>query len=159
MRRPVSQRLLLAADLSGTIEKRAKRQADPRAAIDAEISRSAREIETINDRLVRLYEDYADTLLTEREYARNKARYEERAAALRRRMDDLSQRAALVSDVSDNRWLAAARAFQNPTELTREMLEAMVERIVVSGPENVDVVWKFRDEFALLESCAGEEAC
>ena len=60
---------------------------------------------------------------------------------------------------SNNRWLAAARSFQNPAELTREMLEAVVERIVITDPENIDVIWKFKDEFKLLESCAsaGEE--
>jgi len=76
-------------------------------------------------------------------------------------MDELSKRAAVIAGASmaDNRWLAAAWSFQNPVELTREMLEAIIERIVVCGPDNVEVVWKFTDEFALLESCTREEAC
>jgi hypothetical protein len=39
------------------------------------------------------------------------------------------------------------------------MLEAIVERIVVYGPDRIDVTWKFADEFALLESYAREEVC
>ena len=33
----------------------------------------------------------------------------------------------------------------------------MVERIVVHTPDRIDIVWKFQDEFALLESCADGE--
>jgi len=157
----VTQRLAMAANLGAVIEKRAKRQANPRAVLDAEISRVTRELASINTRLAGLYENYADKLLSEQEYVRIKAEYENRAAALRKRTEELSQRAAVVADVSasDNRWLSAARAFQNPTELTREMLEALIEKIVVNSPIDINVIWNHRDEFALLESCAREEAC
>ncbi len=158
----VADRLRLASNLAEVIEKRSKRQDNPRAAVDAALAKTAGELEGMSGRLVRLYEDYADKMLTEQEYVRNKARYEKQAEELRRRLDVLSQRAALLSGLSasDNRWLAAARSFQNPEKLTREMLEAIVERIVVTGTDKIEVVWNFRDEFALLEACApaGEEA-
>jgi len=82
--------------------------------------------------------------------------YEKRAESLCQSINELSRRAAVVEDVSvsDNRWLKAVRDFQNPVELTREMLEAIVERIEVSGSENINVIWKFNDEFSLLEKCA-----
>jgi len=52
----VARELKTASNLGAIIEKRAKRQVNPRAAIDAEISRAARELETINRRLAGLYE-------------------------------------------------------------------------------------------------------
>ena len=154
--RLITEKLASASNLADLIEKRLKRQGNPRAAVDTAISRAAAELGKMNERMVKLYEDYADKLLTEQEYARNKARYENQAALLRQRMDELSKQAAVLADMpsSDNRWLKAARAFQNPTELTREMLEAIVERIVIYGPDKIDVVWNFRDELALLEVCA-----
>jgi DNA invertase Pin-like site-specific DNA recombinase len=160
---PVAEELQRARNLGAIIEKRSKRQANPRAALDAEINRAARELETINQRLAKLYENYADKLLTEMEYIGLKAEYERRAESVRSRTEDLSRRAALVSDVSEsnNRWLSAARAFQNPTELTREMLEAVVERIEVYDPGTVKIIYKYKDEFEMLKSCAeadsGEE--
>lgn len=155
----VAEKLRSASNLAKIIEKRTARQGNPRAAIDAEISRTARELETINDRMAGLYENFADRLLTEHEYVRIKAGYERQTESLRERMDALSQRAAVISDVSesDNHWLAAARSFQNPTQLTRAMLEAIVDRIMVYNPETIEVEWKFKDEFALLEACAKEE--
>lgn len=157
----VSRELQSAAGLGAIIEKRAARHSNPRAAIDAGISRAAHEIETLNGKAVRIYEDYVGKLLTEQEYVRIKTEYSRRIERHRQRMEELSRRATLMAEASasDNRWLAAARAFQNPVELTREMLEALVERIVVSGADNITVEWKFRDEFALLEACAGEEVC
>ena len=55
--------------------------------------------------------------------------------------------------VSENRWLKAARDFQNPIELTREMLEAIVKGVKVYDAKRVEIVWKFGDELALLEDC------
>ena len=155
----IADRLQLATNLAAIIEKRSKRQENPRTVIDGEINRIARELENIRERVTGLYENYADRVLSEHEYVKLKADYESRAESARQRMDELSQRVAVVADVSvsNNRWLAAARSFQNPTELTREMLEALVERIVITGSEHIDIIWKFRDEFALLESCASAE--
>jgi len=155
----VADKLRSARNLGVIIEKRAKRQENPRAMLDSQIAKVSRELETLNQRLSGLYESYVDKILTEGEYVKIKAEYEGRAENLRARIDDLSRRAAVVADVSasDNRWLKAARDFQNPTELTREMLEAIVERIVIHSPARIEVVWKFSDEFAFLETCAAEE--
>lgn len=152
----VVDRLRTAANLSDIIVKRSRRQENPRAVIDAEISLVARELEGMNGKLVRLYEDFADKILDERQYVQIKKKYEQQAEALRQRADDLSQRAAIITDVSasNNRWLAAARSFQNPDRLTREMLEAIVERIVIKDTEHIEVIWSFDDEFKLLEACA-----
>jgi predicted nucleic acid-binding Zn-ribbon protein len=158
----VVEKLQSAANLGAVIEKRMKQQANPRAALDSEIARASRELETINMRLAGLYESYVDKLLTESEYVGMKSEYESRIESLRDRMDELSRRASVMSDVSasDNRWLKAARDFQNPTVLTREMVEALIERIEVNASDRVDVVWRFADEFELLKKCAsqGKEA-
>lgn len=154
----VVDQLRLASNLAAIIEKRAKRQENPRAVLDAEITKVTRKLSESADRLAGLYENYADKTISEQEYVRLKRGYENDAVTFRARLEELSQRAALVEDVSaaNNRWLAAARSFQNPTELTREMLEALVERIVITNADSIDVIWKFRDEFARLEVCAKE---
>jgi len=150
----VADKLQSAANLGAIIEKRAKRQTNPRAVLDSEISRISRELETLNQRMAGLYENYVVKLLNEQEYVHIKSEYERRADSLRLNIDELSRRATTIADVTDNHWLLAARAFQNPVKLTREMLEAVVERVEVFSPERVEMVWKFRDEFELLDICA-----
>lgn len=106
-----------------------------------------------------MYENYVDKLLSEREYVRIKGEYEHKSKVLQERIDGLSRRMSILSGTApaDNRWLKAAGDFLNPAELTREMLEAIVERIEVSGPASIHMVWRFKDDFSLLETCAGEE--
>ena len=154
----IAERLQSVTNLCTVIEKRTKQQADPRAALNAEIAHTSRELETITGRLAGLYESYIEKLLTESDYINIKAEYESRIESFRQRIDELSRRAALMADISasDNRWLKAAKEFQNPTELTRNMIEALVERIEVSGPNRIEVVWKFADEFELLRECASQ---
>jgi len=155
----VSGELKRAANLGAIIEKRTMSQTDPRSVIQGEISKTAHEIENISGRLSRLYENYVEGLLIETEYIIVKTEYERRTAALREKAEQLSERAAVIMDVSvsGNPWLKAARDFQNPKTLTREMLEALVEQVTVFGPGNIKVAWKYRDEFELLEACATEQ--
>ena len=150
----VAEELRKAANLAAIIEKRTKSQVNPRALLDREITRISNELTTITERIGKLYEDYVDKLLNEREYVAMKAKYEGRAETLRQNIDSLSERAAVVADVSasNNHWLKAARDFQNPESLTREMLEAIVDKILIFSPSHVEVVWKFGDELRLLES-------
>ena len=150
----VSEELGKAANLAAVIEKRTKSQVNPRALLDREITRISNELTAITERISKLYEDYVDKLLNEREYVAMKAKYEGRAEMLRQNIDSLSERAAVVADVSasNNHWLKAARDFQNPEKLTREMLEAIVDKILIFSPSHVEVVWKFGDELRLLES-------
>jgi DNA invertase Pin-like site-specific DNA recombinase len=148
-----AEELRKAANLAAIIEKRTKRQSNPRALLDKEITRISRELETISQRIGKLYEDYVDKLLDEREYVAMKAKYEGRAESLRQNIDSLSERAAVVADVnaSNNHWLKAVRDFQNPEKLTREMLEAIVDRVLIFSPDRVKVCWKFGDELKMLE--------
>jgi len=130
------------------------------AALDAEVASSSRELEKKNEQLVKLYDNYALKIINEREYLQIKAQYELEMDSLRERLEGLARRAALMADTldSDNRWLKASQDFISPKTLTREMLEALVERIIVSGPEKIDIIWKFDDDYALLKSCSEEEA-
>ena len=157
----VAEELRKAANLATIIEKRTKNQVNPRALLDREITRISNELNTITGRIGKLYEDYVDKLLDEREYVAIKTKYESRAEVLRQNIGNLSERAAVVADVSasNNRWLKAARDFQSPEKLTREMLEAIVDKILIFSPSHVEVVWKFGDDLKLLEVIAekGEE--
>ena len=156
----VTDALQTASNLGAIIEKRAKQQVNPRATLDAEITRTSQELETVNQRIAGLYESYVDKLLSEMEYVNMKTVYENRAGALRQKIDHLSIQATTIVDVSksNNQWLKATRDFQNPSELTREMLVAIVERIEVYSAERVVIVWKFKDEYALLESYVSENS-
>ena len=154
----VSDRLKLVANMGAIIEKRAKNRQNLRAALDAEIAVSSRELEKKNEQLAKLYDNYAVKIVNEREYLQHKSRYEREAESLRKRLDDLARRVALMADTfdSDNQWLKASQEFISLKTLTREMLEALVEKIVITHAGEIDMVWKFGDDYALLQSCSEE---
>lgn len=154
----IANRLKLVSDMSAIIEKRAKSRQNPRIALDTEITASSKALEKKNNQLVRAYENYAVKILNEREYLQIKGRYEAEAEALQRRLDDLAQHLAIMANApsANNRWSKAARDFVSPQALTREMLEALVDKIVVNGSGHANVIWKFADDFALLESVSQE---
>lgn len=133
-----------ASGLGAIIEKQAKRQANPRAVWDKEIARATGELNTINQRIGKLYEDYVDKLLDEWEYTAIKSKYEVRADALCRDIGNLADRAA-SAPAENNQWLAAAQSFQSPEKLTRAMVEAIVSRINIYSSNRLEVVWKFGD--------------
>lgn len=154
----IANRLAMVTEMGAIIEKRAKSRQDPRITLDAEITASSRELERKSGQLIRAYEDYANKILNEREYLQIKGRYEAEAETQRGRLDDLARRAALIANTSesDNRWIKATQEFAFPKTLTREMLEALVDKILVDGSGHATVVWKFDDDFALLKSFSEE---
>ena len=154
----VANRLKLVSNMGAIIEKRAKSRQNPRAALDAEITASSRELEKKNEQLVKLYDNYALKIINERDYLQLKSRYEREAQSLRERLDDLARRASLMADTfdADNQWLKASQDFISPKILTREMLEALVEKIEITHAGDIHMVWKFDDDYTLLESCSKE---
>ena len=148
-----SEKLKMVGDLSSIIEKRTKSSVNPRVALDNEIANATHKLTAISQRLTGLYEDYIEKLFSESEYVNIKAEYERREKSLRDLVDELALRASEIANItsSDNRWLAAVREFQNPTQLTRDMLTAMIEKIVVYSRDKINVVWKFKDEFSQLQ--------
>ena len=54
-----------------------------------------------------------------------------------------------------NKWLATFSRFMENKSLTREMVQAMVERVEVSDLNKVSVTFKFRDELEALMTEVG----
>ena len=155
----VKKQLQLTGDMSHVIGKRIKQLGNPQETLERRIAAEHREIGAYNDKLIRLYEDYADRLLNEQEYVRIKRGYEERIDSAKDRIGELERKLSVIGDVDStaNRWLIAARDFRDPKELSRELLTALVDRIVISGADDIEVIWNHRDDLSLLETCAGEE--
>jgi len=55
-----------------------------------------------------------------------------------------------VSFVHDNKWIAMWSQFRDCKELTRELLLAVVDRVIISGNNKINVVFKHRDDKALM---------
>lgn len=42
--------------------------------------------------------------------------------------------------------LGVMKKYSGATELTQAMVQELIEKIIVTDPEHVEIVWKFKDE-------------
>lgn len=108
----------------------------------------------------RLYEDFTDGILSPEEYMMMKKKYDEEYQQISSELSALDTRLARLkkSLSGENKWLVHIRQFSDAEEFSKEMLEALVEKILVYQDENGDkrVEIRFRysaDRELLTEAC------
>lgn len=98
-----------------------------------------------------LFQNYADKLVTEQEYVEMRAQYRLDMERARARLKELEQqRQAEECRTSQNPWLIACGQFQMETELTEDMVHALIDRIEVDSYNHVTVILRYRDEYHTL---------
>jgi hypothetical protein len=129
----------------GRVKSRAK-------TIKEKITEAKRKIERSANHATVLYGDYADGILTETEYLFAKEKYREEKRLWEQRLDELIAEESKHTDtfVYGNKWIAALSRFRDSEELTREILLAVVERVIISGNDEINVIFKHRDEYEAL---------
>ena len=140
-----TERLAIRVQNGGKMKSRAK-------TVKEQIAGAKRKIERATSLSTALYDDYADGILTESEYIFAKAKYREEKRLWEERLDELIAEQARHTNnyVYDNKWIAALSRFRDSKELTRDMLLAVVERVIVYGNNKIEVVRKHRDEYEAI---------
>lgn len=102
-----------------------------------------------------LYESYAEGILNEEEYAFAKQTYEEQYEALNRLLDEaVERRERFLESISpDNKWLTMMRSVAGMTELTQELVDAVIEKVLVYGEGRIEVVFNYNDVFHAMLEC------
>ena len=102
-----------------------------------------------------LYESYAEGILNEEEYAFAKQTYEEQYEALNRLLDEaVERRERFLESISpDNKWLTMMRGAAGMTELTQEVVDAIIEKVLVYGEGRIEVVLNYNDVFSAMCEC------
>lgn len=156
----VTKQVKLASDIGGNLQEHGNSSKSRSAALDANIARAERDLRDNTKKSGALYEDYVFGLLNEGEYIYAKEKYQRTDAALKQELaESRRQKETLTDAISpDSKLLAAVEAFLNPVELSRDMAVALIERIEVKNPDEIEIVWKHRDEFALMEAFAKDGA-
>ena len=102
-----------------------------------------------------LYESYAEGILNEEEYAFAKQTYEGQYEALSRLLDEaVERRERFLESISpENKWLTMMRGVTGMTELTQELVDAIIEKVMVYGEERIEVVLNYNDVFSAMCEC------
>ena len=123
------QRLLKSGD-----SQRAKETANAKK----ELSRTEKRLKELDNLFAKMYEDRAQEMLTERNFAMLSAKYQEEQAQLEEKVKTLQ--AKLDKSEQDTngaeKWLALVRKYTELTELTAPLLNELIDKIVVHQAVN-----------------------
>ena len=108
-----------------------------------------KELQKIELQTSNLYLDYNKRIITIEEYLRFKEQFEtkkqslqEEVAALKENTDENEKKKSEI-----NKWLEIFKKHQNITELNRQVLEELVDRIYVDQEKNITIQFKYADLF------------
>ena len=62
---------------------------------------------------------------------------------------ELAQKLKAAETVKDNslsQALGVMKKYSGVDELTQAMVQELIEKVIVTDPEHVEIVWKFKDE-------------
>ena len=101
----------------------------------------------VSKKRTRLYEDYAEGLLDEAEYAFAKKSYDEQYADLSRRLDEAVQRRSKFAEAMsvDNKWISLMKSVSTATQLSQDLVDETIELVRVHEGSAVELVMKYSD--------------
>lgn len=118
-----------------------------------ELAAAQRRFDELDVLIGGLYENYVSGMLPERQYKSLMKKYDGEQTLLedkiRRLQEELSE--TKVSAIDAKRFLALIRKYKNPQELTRDMVEELIDKIVVYEPtgrkpnreQRIDIYFNF----------------
>ena len=100
---------------------------------EQEITRCQKRLTTLDNLMAKIYEDQLSGKITDRnfrvlseKYQKEQGELEDKIAALTPQLDASKQQAEGV-----DKWIKLAKQYTEPTELTAELLNALIEKILV----------------------------
>ena len=141
----VVERLMQANEIdNAAAEKRAT----------ADLRASQRRVKKLDDMLSKLYEDRFSGTISERSFATLTRKYQDEQEELSRKIEELTAKAEHMTEKANDvhKWVELVKQYQRPTELTAELLNALIEKIAVheaikhedgSREQQIDIYWRF----------------
>lgn len=116
---------------------------------EAQMEKLSEEIAHCRKMKLRIYEDLTCGVIDKKEYAEFREQYalriEEKTAALERVRRESKD--ASVSEQAEKAWVALFRENENIKELSRRVLMALVDKIIIYEGHVVEVLFQYGDEY------------
>ncbi len=100
----------------------------------------------------KLFEIYADGMMDLEEYNSMKSVYIKDAQELDTKKLELENRGEQENEIlsAQNQWIKSFIEQKNTEVLTVNFIDSMIDKIVVSGYNDIEIIWKYSDCFSLL---------
>ena len=98
-----------------------------------EKKRAEKRLNELDNLLVKIYEDRLNEKINERNFSMLTQKYQQEQSELETRIEALTTQLDNTREQEDgiNKWIDLIKQFSSPTELTAEMLNTLIEKIVV----------------------------
>jgi len=120
---------------------------------DRRIEKLREEAETCNDRKKNLYEDYKDEVLSKDEYSMLRDQYQRQIADIEKSISSLeAERNGILANGSGKQgWIEKLKSYEGFTELNRELVAFLIERIEVFDTDTIRVTYRFQKAIEEME--------
>lgn len=120
--------------------------------VGAKINALVKAMETAQQGWMALYDKYADGKLDRNDFISEKKKYDADMERMEEELAALRQRQGEEKEVQQDsgRNVAEALVFLDENELTEDMKEKLIEKVLVYAEGRIEVVWKFGDNVEML---------
>lgn len=115
---------------------------------DAQMTALENEIKRYQDLKINLYSDMADGVISREEYREFHAGYDRRIADRQRQLGKLKdERSQAMENSSGNiEWIEQFKKYRHLTELDRECIVHLIEKILIYDGKRIEVCFRYKDE-------------
>lgn len=158
--RALQLHIQVALDYEKLIAKMNESNADKR--IRKELEKSIQSVtlklRAVSQKRTRLYEDFADGILSDEEYAYAKTSFDERWETLNRQLDELTAKKSQYSETmsGENKWIRQMKSVEVTDTLTKAIVDATIEKVFIHENKAVEIIFKYHDIFKLTERYLSE---
>lgn len=128
--------------------------------IDLLVEEQEKEIQKIGRLKLKLYEDYHDQFISRQEYRDFEMIYRQREKDAEQKKEELQKKKEqfLQGDTVLQRWLEEFSVHRNVEHLNRFLLVTLVEQVKVFSANEIEVQFRYKDEFDIAKAVI-EERC
>lgn len=120
--------------------------------LDALIEQNRKEMEKQQDFRMKLYENQVSGIINHEEYVAMKKKYSDRIDKIGETIMKLEQERENVCNSSNLKcdWMKEFIKNQNASELSRQLVVTLIDRVEIFEDKSVEITFNFKDEFAEL---------
>ena len=119
-----------------------------------EKKRAEKRLNELDNLIAKIYEDRLNEKINERNFSMLSQKYQQEQGELETRLEALTAQLASTKEQEDgiNKWLDLVKQFSSPTELTADLLNTLIEKILVheatkdtNGKRNreIEIIYRF----------------
>ena len=126
--------------------------------IDQLVEEQNKEIQRIGKLKLKLYEDYHDQFISKQEYRDFETIYRQREKEAEQRKEELQKRKDefLQGNTVLQKWLTEFSVHKNVEHLNRTLLITLVDQIRVTSANEIEVLFRYKDEFDIAKTVLEE---